>query len=174
MKISRTFCIKLSHLDRLENVSPLSAKNRADIAWTGHSTLERFVCHENTTNSAAGPSSLDLFCLATAPRPPTIACQNGQYVSYLYVSLSSLFNTAFRALLFHSFTRHFINCACAQSSVWHFTCSLRQLNPRLDPRLVIVAVVILAHNAKHDQHAWGSDVRLQRKGVCFSPFYNNA
>lgn len=30
-------------------------------------TLERFVCRENTTDSATGPNSLDLFCLATGP-----------------------------------------------------------------------------------------------------------
>lgn len=53
-------------------------------------TLERFVCRENTNDSATGPNSLDLFSLASPPP------------------------------LFHC-THHYINCARAQSSMWHFT-----------------------------------------------------
>lgn len=46
------------------------------------------------------------------------------------------------------------------------------------PFVIIVVVVNMSHNAKHNRHAaWGSDVRVWAKpckGVCFGPLYSNA
>ncbi len=96
----------------------------------------------------------------------------GQRVSYLYVLLSFLalmFDRAFIAPLFHSFTHDFINFRVFVCGVQHlgnlFICpnvdeAFHLLTAPSQPASYFHGAVVmeLSHNAKHDQRAWGSDI----------------